>query len=114
MKVCKAIELARKYGRNTTLGELVRAVQGDKIHRCPKCNGSGMVSIKYNAYPSGLPDSGWVEDWKYKNIECDLCHGDGYTEHEYNPKWCKMDGNEWHNSKFNKKDKIRISYEVSL
>lgn len=86
MKICEVIKLAERYGRSTTLGELVRTVQGDKIHRCPKCHGSRAVSVKYNAYPSGLPDSGWVEDWKYKNIECDLCHGEGYTEHEYKPR----------------------------
>lgn len=86
MKTCVAIELAEKYGRNTTLGDLVRKIQGNKIYRCPKCNGSGKVNVRYNAYPSGLPDSGWVEDWKYKDIECDLCHGEGYTEHEYKPR----------------------------
>lgn len=51
-----------------------------------ECERCGKVSVRYNAYPSGLPDSGWVEDWKYKDIECDLCHGEGYTEHEYKPR----------------------------
>lgn len=37
-------------------------------------------------YPSGLPDSGWVEDWRYREVKCDLCNGEGYTEHEYKPK----------------------------
>ena len=37
---------------------------------CPKCKGSGVLRVKYNAYPSGLPDSGWVEDWKYKKKTC--------------------------------------------
>lgn len=86
MKAREAIELMEKYGAETTLGEMVKIVQGNKIHKCPKCNGRGDVSIRYNAYPSGMPDSGWVEDWKYKNVECDLCHGEGYTEHEYKPK----------------------------
>lgn len=86
MKVREAIELMEKYGTETTLGEMVKIVQGNKIHKCSKCNGRGIVSIRYNAYPSGMPDSGWVEDWKYKNVECDLCHGEGYTEHEYKPK----------------------------
>lgn len=74
------------YGENTTLGELVGKIQGNKIYKCPKCCGKGYISKRYNAYPSGLPDSGWVEDWKWEDIECDLCNGDGYTEHEYKPK----------------------------
>ena len=58
MKTCEAIELAKRYGRNTTLGDLARKIQGDKSYKCPKCNGSGKVSVRYNAYPTGLPDSG--------------------------------------------------------
>ena len=86
MKTCEAIELTKRYGSSTTLGDLARKIQGDKSYKCPKCNGSGKVSVRYNAYPTGLPDSGGVEDWKYKDIECDLCHGEGYTEHEYKPR----------------------------
>lgn len=86
MKVHEVIDLVEDYGANTTLGDLARALQKEKIHKCPKCHGTGKVSIRYNAYPSGLPDSGWVEDWKYKDVECDLCQGEGYTEHEYKPK----------------------------
>ena len=86
MKVNEAINLSKAYGEKTTLGEFVKIIQENKIHTCPKCNGTGTVSVKYNAYPSGLPDSGWVEDWKYKEVECDLCKGEGYTEHEYKPK----------------------------
>lgn len=55
------------------------------LHICPKCNGTGSVSIEYNAYPSGLPDSGWVEDIKTKIISCDLCAGGGYTEQKFEP-----------------------------
>ena len=53
---------------------------------CPKCKGRGYVSKRYNAYPSGLPDSGWVDDWKKTDVECDLCKGHGWTEKEWKPK----------------------------
>ena len=86
MKVHEVIELVEDYGANTTLGDLARSIQKEKIYKCPKCHGTGKVSVRYNAYPSGLPDSGFVEVWKYKDIECDLCHGEGYTEHEYKPR----------------------------
>lgn len=86
LKVKDAIELRACYGGNTTLDEVVSHIQGNKIHMCPKCYGTGQVLRRYNAYPKGLPDSGWVEDWKYENITCDLCKGDGYTEVEYQPR----------------------------
>lgn len=86
MKVHEIINLCNTYGYNTKLEEVLKMIQGDRIYKCPKCNGKGVVSVRYNAYPSGLPDSGWVEDWKYKDVTCDLCHGEGYTSHEYKPK----------------------------
>lgn len=86
MKIHEAISLMEDYGENTTLGDLVKKVQGKMIHKCPKCNGTGTVSVKYNAYPSGLPDSGWVEEWRYREVKCGLCNGEGYTEHQYKPK----------------------------
>lgn len=86
MRVNEVIELCEKYGKNTTLEQLRKKIQGNKIHKCPKCDGKGTVSVRYNAYPLGLPDSGWVEDWRYKDIICDLCNGEGYTENEFKPK----------------------------
>lgn len=55
------------------------------LHKCPKCDGDGSISIEYNAYPSGLPDSGWAKDMKTKIISCDLCTGEGYTERKFEP-----------------------------
>lgn len=57
----------------------------DRPHECPKCKGDGVLQIRYNAYPNGLPDSGWVEDWKIKTIDCDVCEGHGYTKKEMKP-----------------------------
>lgn len=86
MKIHEVKTLISTYGEDATLSDVLKIVQGNKIHRCPKCKGAGKVSIRYNAYPSGLPDSGWVQDWKYKDIDCDLCGGEGYTEREYRPR----------------------------
>lgn len=79
-------DLISTYGANATLEEVLVKVQGNKIYKCPKCNGRGYETVEYNKYPSGLPDSGWVYDPGYKNVTCDLCKGEGYTAHEYKPK----------------------------
>lgn len=86
LKVKDVLELRECYGGEVTLDQVVRHIQGKKTHKCPKCGGTGTVSVRYNAYPQGLPDSGWVEDWQYKSVECDLCKGEGYTEEEYRPR----------------------------
>ena len=41
MKIHEAIRLRNVYGGETTLNGLVSLIQGNKIHRCPKCGGSG-------------------------------------------------------------------------
>lgn len=86
MKINEILKLCEIYGNNITLEELARKIQGNKIYKCPKCKGKGYTVEEYNAYPSGLPDSGCVYEPGYKNIECDLCGGEGYIEHEYKPK----------------------------
>ena len=78
--------LVDTYGTNATLGEILKKVQGNKIYKCPKCNGQGFITVEYNGYPSGFPDSGWVYEAAYKDVECDLCEGEGYTAHEYKPR----------------------------
>ncbi len=52
---------------------------------CPACSGKGTTRVKYNAYPSGLPDSGWVEDWQYKYTDCTTCSGKGHTAAQLRP-----------------------------
>ena len=79
-------EHAKKLGEDATIGQLLVAMKGSRIHRCPKCNGRGYVAVKYNAYPEGLPDSGWVEEWKLKDVKCSLCKGHGWNEKEHRPK----------------------------
>lgn len=86
MKINEVKGLIEQYGEQTTLGEILRKVQGDKIYKCPKCRGKGYVTVEYNCYPSGLPDSGFVYKPGYKNKKCNLCNGEGYTSHEYKPK----------------------------
>ncbi|WP_291567068.1 MULTISPECIES: hypothetical protein [unclassified Clostridium] len=86
IKIKDIKNLIKQYEGETTLNDLLKKIQKNKIHKCPKCKGEGENIVKYNAYPKGLPDSRWVEDWKYKNVECDLCNGEGYTEKEYKPR----------------------------
>jgi DNA topoisomerase-1 len=54
--------------------------------KCPKCDGRGYIKCKYNGYPSGLPDSGWVYEEAFKDVKCDVCNGVGYTEKPMKPK----------------------------
>lgn len=81
--------LGMRYGPNTTLKEAIIKYQDEHYKGkfvCPKCNGNGYTVTEYNAYPSGLPDSGWVYKPGYDYEECDLCNGKGYTEKEYKAK----------------------------
>lgn len=52
---------------------------------CPKCQGKGLASLKYNSYPSNLPDSDYVEKWAYKDEVCDICNGRGFTDKKLVP-----------------------------
>lgn len=73
IKIHEAMELVHQYGRNTTMGDFLRNIQGDKIHKCPKCNGTGSIEIE-----SG-PEN------QKTTIMCTLCDGEGYTEKQYRP-----------------------------
>lgn len=53
---------------------------------CPNCHGLGVIQERYNAYPSGLPDSGWVVDWQYRDVTCTVCLGRGYNKTRLVPK----------------------------
>ena len=86
MKIKEIKGLVDRYGDHITLGQLLAKIQGNKIYRCPKCKGNGFITIEYNGYPDGLPDSGFVYEAAYKDEECDLCNGEGYTDHEYKPR----------------------------
>lgn len=77
-------ELYEEYG-DKPLSEIIQELKGDNKFECPECNGLGYVLIKYNSYPSGLPDSGFVYEPKYKRHKCSLCDGLGYTEYEFEP-----------------------------
>lgn len=89
MKIAKQVQLLRDvrnlFGNNIDCDSTMKRIIGQKFE-CPKCHGSGIIHEKYNAYPSNLPDSGWGELWRYRDKECDLCNGEGYTDHEYKPK----------------------------
>lgn len=78
-------EVQQRWGNNIDCQSLIDRIIGNR-YTCPQCGGKGYTLEKYNAYPSGLPDSGWAEDWKYHEKTCDLCKGEGYTSHQYRPR----------------------------
>jgi hypothetical protein len=78
--------LIAQYGPKTTLEDLLRHKLNNNIYKCPKCDGRGYIKCKYNGYPSGLPDSGWVYEEAFKDVKCDVCNGVGYTEKPMKPK----------------------------
>ena len=86
MKAIDIEQLIKEYGKDVTLEEILKKKKGDYIYKCPKCGGKGYTLERYNAYPPGLPDSGWVDDWQYEEVTCDLCNGRGYTKEEYKRK----------------------------
>lgn len=53
---------------------------------CVACKGTGRTIKKKNVYPSGLPDSGWAEDWKDVDVgACKHCKGTKMTDHQLVP-----------------------------
>lgn len=63
------------------------AILDEGNYVCPECYGYGEVSEEYDAYPIGLPDSGWSTDMKTRKVKCKLCDGKGYTVDEYIPRY---------------------------
>jgi DnaJ-class molecular chaperone len=82
MKIHELKRIIDIYG-DVKISEAIKSY--GRPYTCPKCNGDGVKKVTYNAYPSGLPDSGWVEDIRTRDIGCDLCEGHGYTEKELKP-----------------------------
>ena len=92
MKYREVLELEKNYGSETTLKEVSEHLKkiAKANFKCPKCDGKGEIEVEYNAYPTNLPDSGWVEDMRIKKIECDLCNGEGFTETLKKPKMVQV------------------------
>lgn len=86
IKIQELMTLIAVYGEDVTFKDLLEREMEKTPYMCPKCKGKGIERVRYNAYPSGFPDSGWVEDMKTKAVECDLCKGVGYTKEKYQPK----------------------------
>ena len=81
------IDLIKNFGEDTTLKQVLYSMTK---YKCPKCNGRGKIKVEYNGYPKGFPDSGFVYEAAFKDIECDLCKGCGYTDKEYRPKFIQV------------------------
>ena len=79
-------KLIGEYGSDAKLIDIFNDVIGTRRFRCPKCNGRGYIKVEYNSYPPGFPDSGFVYEAAYKDVECDLCKAFGYTEKQMKPK----------------------------
>lgn len=87
MKVFELMNLINYYGDDVTLKDVLNDITNNKpIYKCPNCNGTGKISVEYNGYPEGLPDSGFVYEPTYKDVECELCKSEGYTTVKYRPK----------------------------
>jgi hypothetical protein len=82
VKINDIKNLIADYGESTTLKDVLKKVQGNRKYKCPKCGGSGKITIRKDVAEY------WEcsDRYEYNSIECDLCNGEGYTEHEYKPK----------------------------
>lgn len=74
--------LIKVYGESATLKDVLKKVQGDRKYKCPKCGGSGEITTRKNVAKY------WecCDRYECYSTKCDLCNGEGYTEHEYKPK----------------------------
>lgn len=114
MKIYDAICLRDTYGGKTTLDDLVKLMQGNKIHRCPKCGGSGTIIKRVNRAQYWECCADYVE----KGVTCDLCNGEGYTEKIYKPRmvqdgWeCKQQEKKLKTSVPDAEISLNVSYSV--
>lgn len=60
----------------------VLCAREDKLVVCKLCNSTGLEKYEHVIpYPSGLPDSGWVDDTiEIRERTCTRCKGLGYVE----------------------------------
>lgn len=82
MKINDVKALIADYGENATLKDVLKNVQGNRKYQCPKCSGSGKITIRRNVAEYWECCDRYVDC----SVVCDLCNGEGYTEHEYKPK----------------------------
>lgn len=71
--------LCASYGGETTLRQISDQLKAKYPHKCPKCDGKGYTVKRVNTYPSGFPDSGWVDQMEDISYVCDVCKGQGFT-----------------------------------
>ena len=91
LTIKNALELRDCYGGEVTLDQVVAHIQGNKTHKCPKCNGLGYTVKEYNKYPTGLPDSGWVYEPGYKILLAIYVTEKDIRSRNSNREWFKTD-----------------------
>lgn len=67
-------------GGEKTLRQISNELKSKYPYKCPKCESNGFIVRRVNTYPSGLPDSGWVDQMEDIKYVCDICNGQGYTK----------------------------------
>ena len=87
MKIQQLEKLIARYGKQAKLIDVLNDVRGNRIYKCPKCEGTGVLVEKFNDYPRGLPDSDYTYKEGRRECSCDLCDGHGYTSKEFKPKF---------------------------
>lgn len=73
-------QLCAVFGGEKTLRQISDELKAKYPHQCPKCEGKGFEVKRINTYPSGLPDSGWVDQMEDISYVCDICNGQGFTK----------------------------------
>lgn len=77
-------DLMRRYGDQARLVDILNGFRPIGF-KCPQCEGRGVIDETYNAYPPGLPDSGWGYREGHRDVKCPLCDGTGAVPKKMKP-----------------------------
>lgn len=79
MKIRQLEEIQKQFG-NRPIADIIEEMKGDNIYECPKCKGKG---TERKLVRQG--DYGYTDD-EYKDIDCPVCKGIGFTNRKMKPK----------------------------
>lgn len=74
------------FGDDFTIGELLKIVQADAGHVCPKCEGKGYIDEREEQVVRNFRGDVVIKYVTFKKEPCDLCLGLGRTAEKYRPK----------------------------